>query len=257
MTTLATINLISRNIDRTLATLARQPDVKREVEYFKSQIEQVKSIDDFLKNDRVYRFAMKAFGLGDLAYAKAFMRKALSEGIDARDAFVNKLSDNRYREFVETFNFNRYGEAATIFDRARQGTVDRYLRQTLEEQEGAQNESVRLALYFQRKASQIKDPLDILSDMALTRFTYTMLGLSPTTSAVAIDKQVTILQSKIDFSDFQSPDRVARMISRFAAIADTTSAPAAGGTGLLLSGKGPGLGIDLMLAMQRAGGLRR
>jgi len=44
----------------------------------------------------------------------------------------------------------------TIFDRTRQGTVDAYVRQTLEEDAGARNEGVRLALYFNRKAGDIK-----------------------------------------------------------------------------------------------------
>lgn len=252
MTTLATINLISRNLDSTLAALAKQPDVKLDIDHYGRRIEEIKSVDDFLRDDRVFRFAMKAFGLGDFAYAKAFMRKALTQGIDAPDAFVNQLADSRYRDFVETFNFQRYGETATIFDRARQGTIDRYLRQTLEEREGAQNESVRLALYFQRKAPQIEGPFDILSDKALTRFAYTMLGLSPSTSAINIDKQAAILQSRIDFADFKSPDRVTRLVSRYAAIADSATTLPASGASLVLSGTTPGIGIDLMLAMQRA-----
>jgi hypothetical protein len=252
VTTLATINFISRNLDSTLAALARQPDVKFDVDHYSRRIEEIKSIDEFLKDDRVFRFAMKAFGLGDFAYAKAFMRKALTEGTDAPDAFVNQLTDSRYRDFVETFNFHRYGETTTIFDRARKGTIDRYLRQSLEEQEGTQNESVRLALYFQRKAPQIEGPFDILSDRALTRFAYTMLGLSPSTSAINIDKQAAILQSRIDFTELKSPERVARLVSRYAAIADSQLTPTAGGAGLVLSGTTPGIGIDLMLAMQRA-----
>ena len=35
----------------------------------------MKSIDDFMKDTRLYNYAMKAFGLDDMAYAKAFMRK--------------------------------------------------------------------------------------------------------------------------------------------------------------------------------------
>ena len=116
----------------------------------------MKSIDDFLADDRLFTYAMKAFGLGDMAYAKAFMRKVLEGGIDANESFANSLADKRYRDFAETFNFARYGEATTVFTRAGQGTVDNYVRQALEENAGAQNEGVRLALYFQRKADASK-----------------------------------------------------------------------------------------------------
>lgn len=250
VTTLARISLITRTLDSSLASLAQRPDVRREVDHYRSRIEDIKSIDEFLKDDRIFRFAMNAFGLGDFVYAKAFMRRALTEGIDAPGAFVNQLTDGRYREFVETFNFQRYGETATIFDRARQDTIDRYLRQSLEELEGAQDDNVRLALYFQRKASQINGPFDILSDRALTRLVYTALGLPASTSAIDIDRQANILRARLDFSDFQSPDRVARLVARFAALADA-SAPATISGPNLLAGATSGIGIDLMLALQR------
>lgn len=251
MTTLARISLITRTLDTSLRSLAERPDVRREVTYYRERIENIKTIDEFLKDDRVFNFAMRAHGLGDFSYAKAFMRRALTEGIDAPGAFVNQLTDGRYRDFVESFNFQRYGDTATIFDRARQGTIDRYVRQTLEEQEGAQNDNVRLALNFQRQASQIEGPFDILSDRALTTFVYTALGLPASTSSIDIDKQAAILEDRLDFSDFKSPDRVARFMTRFAALADA-AAPAATGSALLLSGTTPGIGIDLMLAVQRA-----
>ena len=83
------------------------------------------------------------------------MRKILNEGIDDPDSFANGLTDSALREFVETFNFERHDTTTTIFERAQQGTVDRYVRQTLEEDAGTQNEGVRLALYFERKAEGV------------------------------------------------------------------------------------------------------
>ena len=159
LTTLASYTLISSNLTRSLDNVADRPQVARETEYYLAHIEDVKSIDDFLADKRLFAYAMKAFGLSDLTYAKALMRKVLVEGIDESDSLANTLTDLRYRDFAETFNFVRYGEATTVFDRTRQGTVDRYVQQTLEEDAGAQNEGVRLALYFQRKASSITTPL--------------------------------------------------------------------------------------------------
>ena len=70
---------------------------------------------------------------------------------------ANTLTDPRYLEFASTYDFDRYGSIATTFTKARQGTVDKYLRQTLEENEGAKNEGVRLALYFERKAPRYRN----------------------------------------------------------------------------------------------------
>ena len=50
-----------------------------------------------LADDRLFKYAMKAHGLKDMDYAKAFMKKALVEGIDDTDSFANKLSDKLLR----------------------------------------------------------------------------------------------------------------------------------------------------------------
>ena len=95
----------SANLTRSLKAAADKPQVARETAYYLDNIEKVKSIDDFLADDRIFAYAMKAFGLGDMTYAKAFMRKVLTEGIASSDTFANKLADKRYREFADTFNF--------------------------------------------------------------------------------------------------------------------------------------------------------
>ena len=82
--------------------------MERDSAYYLANIRSVKSIDDFIGNDRIFKYAMKAFGLEDMDYAKAFMRKVLTEGIDNPNSFANSLTDTRYREFAETFNFARY-----------------------------------------------------------------------------------------------------------------------------------------------------
>ena len=121
-TTYTSYKLIAADLATSLERVAEQPDVKRETEYYLSKIGEVKSIDDFFADSRLYNYAMKAHGLEDMAYAKAFMRKVLSEGVDNDDAFANKLSDSRYKELVESLNFARHGEAATSFDASQRAS---------------------------------------------------------------------------------------------------------------------------------------
>lgn len=218
LTTTASYMQITQDLTRSLGNTARKPQVAREAEYYLANIENIKSIDDFIGNHRVFAFAMKAFGLGDMTYAKAFIRKALTEGIDDRESFANKLSDPRYKEFVETFNFARHGEATTIFERTRQGTVDKYVRQTLEEDSGAQNEGVRLALYFQRQAPKITSELGILADGALLKVAQTALGLPAAISALDIDKQAALIAQRLDIEDLKDPQKLQEFVNRFTAL---------------------------------------
>ena len=93
------------------------------------QRRQVKSIDDFLKDYRIYSYAMKAFGLSDMIYAKAFMRKVLTEGISTARASPTSCRDPRYREFATAFNFALLGARATQTTAAQNGTATQYVQQ--------------------------------------------------------------------------------------------------------------------------------
>lgn len=259
LTTLASYSVIAADLPRSLSTTAARPQVARETEHYLARIEEVESIDDFLGDDRVFAYAMKAFGLSEMTYAKAFMRKVLTEGVDKQDSFANSLSDPRYREFAEAFNFARYGTTTTIFDRTRQGTVDRYVRQTLEEDAGAQNEGVRLALYFQRKAPTITSALGLLADSAILKVVQTALGIPAATSAMNLDRQVEMITQRLDIEDLKDPEKVARFLNRFASLWELehgSSAAAASPVALISQPRELGIGADVLASLQnlRLGG---
>lgn len=97
---------ITRNLKQSLTRVEQQQDVAREATYYKAHIGKVKSVDDFMKDYRLYHYATKAYGLEDMAYAKAFMKKVLESDLSDANSFVNKLVDKRYREFAAAFSFN-------------------------------------------------------------------------------------------------------------------------------------------------------
>jgi hypothetical protein len=253
LSTLASYRQISANLQRSLTAASQQPMVARETEYYMASIGNVTSVDDFLDDQRLFSYAMKAHGLEDMTYAKAFMRKALEEGIEESRSFANSLSDSRYREFVETFNFVRHGEATTIFGRTQQGMVDRYNRQNLEEDAGAQNEGVRLALYFQRKAATIENPLEILADPALLKVVQTALRIPVETGMQDIDRQAALIEDRLDIADLQDPERVEEILTRFTSLWDLGN-PASGATSPALALYSrpleAGIGANLLLSLQ-------
>jgi len=96
---------ITRNLKQSLTRVEQQPDVAREAAYYKANIGKVKTVDDFMKDYRLYHYATKAYGLEDMAYAKAFMKKVLESDLSDPKSFANKLVDKRYREFAAAFSF--------------------------------------------------------------------------------------------------------------------------------------------------------
>ncbi len=359
--------LITRDIDTSLAKVANQAAVKRESDYFRANIGKVKSPEEFVKNTRLFNYAMKAFGLGDMAYAKGFMLKALKEGVSDPKSFANKLTDKRYAEFVKVFNFAAGGESVTSYNIARDSTVkgftdrvtafglmeespeakaatayfrdnigtvksiddllgdpylityamqaysieglglDRaaltklleggvsdpaspankhpdenvakfvaafdfaalgektttyvravddtvsgYLRQTLEEDAGNQNEGVRLALYFQRKASTIKSFYSVLSDPALAKVVRTALGFPEAMAQADVDRQVAAMEKRMDIEDFQDPAKLAKFLTRFSTMWDVSDAGASSTSpalSILSAWTGFGVSPDTLMAI--------
>lgn len=120
---------------------------------------------------------MKAHGLDDMAYAKAFMRKVLTEGIDDQGGLRQPAQRHALQGtggIAELRPPRRAGHRT--FERAQKGVVDKYTRQTLEVSVGEDNTGVRLALYFERMASSITSGYSIIADDALAQVVRTALS---------------------------------------------------------------------------------
>ena len=256
LSTYVQYNLIAANMDRSVEAINRDPVVSRETEYYLANIGNIDTVDDFMADTRLFNYAMKAHGLSDMSYAKAFMTKVLEEGHDDDEAFVNQLADKRYIEFAKTFDFNRYGATATTFSRATTGVAEKYVRQTLEENAGGDNEGVRLALYFERKGAKIESAYDILGDRALGQVVRTVLGLPDSIAFLDIDRQKEMIEQRLDLEDFQDPVKLNEFVQRFTTLWDVANSQSVETQGIVALTSGSvatGISSDLMMAIQKIG----
>jgi hypothetical protein len=233
----------------------QNPILQQQTDDYLKQIVDVKSIDDFLKNDSVYTYAMKAFGLDAKLGDKDFMRKILEGGVSDPDSFANQQTNKNYAAFAAAFDFSTHGEETTTYSVPEQGTVDAYMRQTMEDEAGAQNPGVQLALYFQRKASSITSTYDILADKALAKVVRTALRLPDSTAMLDIDKQASMIEDKLDIEDFQDPAKLGDFLKRFTSLYDIDNPSAAqqsAPTAILFSQPTTqGISTNLLLSIQQ------
>ncbi len=255
ISTFASYNQIIANLPRATKTAAADPTVARATKYYQANISSVKTVDDFLKNDRLFTYAMKAFNLGDMAYAKGFMRRVLEGGVSDSRSLANTLTDSRYRIFANAFNFVASGATATASVDATTGTVDRYIRQSLETTAGSQNEGVRLALYFQRKASSISSAYSILADKALLKVVQTALNIPAESSKLDIDRQAEMIKAKLPIADLKDAAKLTKFLERFSALYDAQQfdplkSPS---VSLVSQSSEQGISVDLMMSLQSIG----
>jgi hypothetical protein len=82
LSTYTSYSLVADNLQRALDNTAKQPEAARETQYYKDHVGDIKSIDDFMANTRIYNYVMKAYGLEDMSYAKGMIRKVLDNGVE-------------------------------------------------------------------------------------------------------------------------------------------------------------------------------
>lgn len=218
--TIASYQAIVNDLRGALERTANTPQVARATAYYLEGIVKVATIDAFLADRRLVSYALKAFGLDEADTTTAFVRKVLTEGTIDPGSLACAATESRFREFAAVFDFGRLGAMTTGTRAAQAGTVEKYVRQTLEEEAGTRAEGVRLALYFQRKAPDIANAYQILADPILLDVACTALGFTPRTAATDIERQAALLSSLIDFSDFQDDVRLRAFIQRFAVLWD-------------------------------------
>lgn len=250
LTTTTNYKMITRDLDASLKRTSEKTSVARETAYYQENIGNIKSIDDFISNTRVFNYAMKAFGLEDMSYAKAYMRKVLTEGVADSNSFANRLNDDRFVAFATAFNFAADGEATTQSTDITQGVVDKYLRQTLEEEAGEDDDGVRLALYFQREAPNIKSAYGLLADDALWQVIQTTFGFPDEMANADIEQQAAMVEQRLNISDLQDPEKLEKLITRFTATWDATeNASSDPVLNLFTSSSQASVDFDLILAL--------
>src|SRR6478609_6870193 len=168
-------NIVSGNMKQSLDRVASQATVKRDAEYYKENINKVKDVDDFLGNYKLYSYAMKAYGLEDMTYAKAFMKKVLESDLTDANSFANKLSDSRYKEFASAFNF---GTTATDPQSDSQETdmLGLYTQSYADEGANAATEST----YYSTAIDKVQSVSGLTSNSRLRAYVLGAFGIDPT-----------------------------------------------------------------------------
>ncbi|MGO7368684.1 DUF1217 domain-containing protein [Rhizobium ruizarguesonis] len=185
---------VARNLNASLSSVASQATVSRDSAYYKENIDKVTTVDEFMGDYKLYSYAMKAYGLDDMTYAKAFMKKVLESDLSDSSSFANSLSDGRYAEFAAAFKFG--GETKTAqSDVQRDNLLDAYEESFDTEADDIADETD----YFEENISSITSVDDFLSSSRLKNYALTAFGLSTEYTSSSFLKQV--LTSDLDDAD--------------------------------------------------------
>jgi hypothetical protein len=217
LSTLSSYRVYSNDISKSLARLQASTTVSRDASYYEENIGKVKSVDDFLANQRLYTYALKAYGLSDQASSKGFMRKVIESDLSDSASFANKLTDSRYRDFASAFNF-KAGSTTKVAQSTGQTEemVEAYSERSVRGSVAAASKTA----YFHSQMGEVRSVDDLLDDTALYDVTLRSVGLNPEMITKDFVKSVFVSMAGIGPADGLTP--LANLAAKFNFAADGT-----------------------------------
>ena len=244
-------------------------DIARDVEYFKANIGDVKTLDDLMGDRRLQKVALGAFGLGEEIDKGAFVRKVLEEGTTDRSAFAVRLNNSDYLEMARAFDFST-GELS-LSESDVESIVKNYQQESFEVSLGDVDNSMRLALNFKREISELASSglseaggwFKAMGSAPLRAVLESAFNMPTGFSQLDIDKQKEMLSDKANqlfggksVEVFNDPDVIETTVRRYLLQEQVSSGPTSNTPGFaalsILTGSNPSASI-LNLITSNAG----
>ena len=212
--------LAEKDPAKQIARGEKDSSTQREIANFKRKVADLKTPDDLFKDKRLLDFVMKAVGLGNREGMEGIFRKAMSESPSSEKSMVNKLPDKAWLAAAQTLQMDSTGVATLQSEDMVAKLSEQFARASYQSSLTEQNSAIPIALYFKENAANVTSVLGILGDTTMRKFVTTALQLPDDIAIQPVSTQVKAVAARLDVKDFQSPEKVDRMISRFLINAD-------------------------------------
>ena len=202
LTGLAGWRFLQQSHSQQLEHFSNNAVLTRDIEYFSQNIAKTTTAEALVSDPRLMKVALGAFGLDGDQGKTAFLRKILEEGSDDPEAFANRLVDDRYAEFAKAFGYGNFFGPRTGWSGFAEEITSAYRIRQFEIAVGTSDETMRLALNFEREigkyAAKSGDAawFAIMGNPPLRKLFDSAFGLPQATAQLDLDQQLTIYQQK-------------------------------------------------------------
>lgn len=234
---------LERTYDSQIEAFSKGAQLKRDLDYFKENIGSITNAADLVADRRLREVALGAFGLLDDLDSVYFVQRILEDGTADDDALANRLADDRYAKFSDAFGLDPGGVPLTLSATAMEDVAQRYLLQSFELEVGAQDDTMRIALYARRELAELAGEstseqtkwFSVLGQPPLRSLFETALGLPASFGQVDVDQQVEVFRDRSSdllgtdaIAQFSDPDMIDKLITTYHARAQIAAFSGAG-----------------------------
>ena len=97
--------ILERTADRQRAAFEKSTEIQSSRDYFANYLAKIENADDLVSDYKLLKVALRAFGLDGDIRNRAFIKKVMEADPDDKNSIVNRLTDKRYLELNQAFNF--------------------------------------------------------------------------------------------------------------------------------------------------------
>jgi hypothetical protein len=173
--------LYANNMQQSLQNEANQPLNANAAAYYNANIGKVTSVSDFVNNYKLFNYAMTAYGLSDMSYAKAFMTKVLQSNLSDPHSFANSLTDPRYTAFARAFQFQTDGSlssSAQLQTSTQQSDTQSLFAKNSKDDSTVQQSDTA---YYNAHIGSVTSVAALEKDPTLYNYVLTAYGIDPST----------------------------------------------------------------------------
>ncbi|MBE7635213.1 DUF1217 domain-containing protein [Sneathiella sp. P13V-1] len=212
--------------DSHMKLFEAQPTTARDIEKFKEEIVNIKSVDDLMKNRTLLGVTLSAFQLESEIDKTAFVKKMLTEDPSADDSLVNRLVEPRWTKLANSLYELNSNPDFFLNEKNVEALLEGYKTNEFEKFEGQNAEGVRESMYFKRIAGQVEEIPQILADKTLMQVVRVGLGLPESFLSLDYEQQKARLTKEVDLEDFKDPAKIDKMIERYLIMTEVNNSDA-------------------------------
>jgi hypothetical protein len=221
------------------ATLTATAAIKRDEDYFRAKIGAINTAEELVKDKRLLRVALTAFGLEGDVNNTYFIQKVLADGTLTTGALANKLADKQYQKLSAAFGFGDFKTPRNKLSDFADKTLALYETRQFEAAVGNQSTDMRLALNIERelpalaKKAVSADSMwyAVMGNTAMRKVFEQALSLPASFGAVDLDQQLKTLKVKTEamfgsesVKQFADPAQVEKLVRQFLVRSDESGA---------------------------------
>jgi hypothetical protein len=244
---------------RQQATFEKSPMIRREIEYFRDNIEKAGTVDELLKDRRLRGFVLRAFGLGEEIDKRAYVKKVIEGDPDDPSSFIGRMTEPRYKALTRALGYGSPDGPRVGLASFKEDVIARFKTMEFERAVGEVDDDMRLAMHFKREIAALANGANaertgwfqVMGQKPLRDFLSTAMGMPKDIAKLDIDRQKDVFERRAQrlfgeksVAAFTDPVTVDDAIRRFFLFRQMEAGPtfAAPGAGALALMQASGLG---------------